>query len=103
MLDHMSGGRADAGFARGYQRRWVDTMAQQAHGVRGVQPHEHDAIDVDPSYMEAFATSIPVSWQTSVWNSNMYCSVPCEISGWYGVYDVKNSDRCIRWSTIVGE
>ena len=45
MLDHMSGGRADAGFARGYQRRWVDTMAQQAHGVRGVRPHEHDAID----------------------------------------------------------
>jgi alkanesulfonate monooxygenase SsuD/methylene tetrahydromethanopterin reductase-like flavin-dependent oxidoreductase (luciferase family) len=45
MLDHMSGGRADAGFARGYQRRWVDTMAQQAHGVRGVQPHEHDAVD----------------------------------------------------------
>src|SRR5579883_2511389 len=30
MIDHMSGGRADAGFARGYQRRWVDTMAQQA-------------------------------------------------------------------------
>src|SRR5438094_10515776 len=25
MLDHMSGGRAFAGFARGYQRRWVDT------------------------------------------------------------------------------
>lgn len=45
MLDHMSGGRADAGFARGYQRRWVDTMAQQVHGVRGVQPHHHDAID----------------------------------------------------------
>lgn len=45
MLDHMSGGRADAGFARGYQRRWVDTMAQHVHGVRGVQPHQHDAID----------------------------------------------------------
>jgi alkanesulfonate monooxygenase SsuD/methylene tetrahydromethanopterin reductase-like flavin-dependent oxidoreductase (luciferase family) len=45
MLDHMSGGRAEAGFARGYQRRWVDTMAQHAHGVRGVQPHQHDAID----------------------------------------------------------
>lgn len=45
MLDHMSGGRADAGFARGYQRRWVDTMAQLVHGVRGVQPHEHDAVD----------------------------------------------------------
>jgi alkanesulfonate monooxygenase SsuD/methylene tetrahydromethanopterin reductase-like flavin-dependent oxidoreductase (luciferase family) len=24
MLDQMTGGRANAGFARGYQRRWVD-------------------------------------------------------------------------------
>jgi alkanesulfonate monooxygenase SsuD/methylene tetrahydromethanopterin reductase-like flavin-dependent oxidoreductase (luciferase family) len=45
MLDHMSGGRANAGFARGYQRRWVDVMAQQTHGIRGALPHEHDAID----------------------------------------------------------
>jgi alkanesulfonate monooxygenase SsuD/methylene tetrahydromethanopterin reductase-like flavin-dependent oxidoreductase (luciferase family) len=45
ILDHMSGGRACAGFARGYQRRWVDVLAQQTHGVRGVQPHQHDAID----------------------------------------------------------
>jgi alkanesulfonate monooxygenase SsuD/methylene tetrahydromethanopterin reductase-like flavin-dependent oxidoreductase (luciferase family) len=41
----MSGGRACAGFARGYQRRWVDTMAQQNHGIHGALPHEHDAID----------------------------------------------------------
>ena len=27
MLDQISGGRAFAGFARGYQRRWVDTLA----------------------------------------------------------------------------
>jgi alkanesulfonate monooxygenase SsuD/methylene tetrahydromethanopterin reductase-like flavin-dependent oxidoreductase (luciferase family) len=45
MLDRMTGGRANAGFARGYQRRWVDTMAQQTHGVHGVRPHEHDRID----------------------------------------------------------
>src|ERR1700730_5466404 len=45
MLDHMSGGRANAGFARGYQRRWVDIMAQQTHGVHGALPHQHDAID----------------------------------------------------------
>ena len=38
MLDHMSGGRACAGFARGYQRRWVDTMAQQNHGIHGALP-----------------------------------------------------------------
>ena len=45
MLDHMTGGRACAGFARGYQRRWVDIMAQQTHGVQGALPHQHDKID----------------------------------------------------------
>src|SRR3954470_13290648 len=45
MLDHMRGGRANAGVARGYQRRWVDVMAQQLHGIHGARPHEHDAID----------------------------------------------------------
>jgi alkanesulfonate monooxygenase SsuD/methylene tetrahydromethanopterin reductase-like flavin-dependent oxidoreductase (luciferase family) len=45
MLDHMTGGRANAGFARGYQRRWVDVMAQQTHGIHGAFPHQHDAID----------------------------------------------------------
>ena len=45
MLDHMTGGRANAGFARGYQRRWVDIMAQQTHGIHGAFPHQHDAID----------------------------------------------------------
>ena len=45
MLDHMTGGRANAGFARGYQRRWVDVMAQQTHGIHGALPHEHDAVD----------------------------------------------------------
>ena len=45
MLDHMSGGRANAGYARGYQRRRVDIMAQQTHGIHGAHPHEHDEID----------------------------------------------------------
>lgn len=45
MLDHMTGGRANAGFARGYQRRWVDIMAQQTHGIHGALPHDHDQID----------------------------------------------------------
>ena len=39
-------------------------------------------VPVEPSYMEAFATSMPVSAATWVWNSNRYCSVPCAISGW---------------------
>jgi alkanesulfonate monooxygenase SsuD/methylene tetrahydromethanopterin reductase-like flavin-dependent oxidoreductase (luciferase family) len=45
MLDHMTGGRACAGFARGYQRRWVDIMAQQTHDIHGALPHQHDEID----------------------------------------------------------
>jgi alkanesulfonate monooxygenase SsuD/methylene tetrahydromethanopterin reductase-like flavin-dependent oxidoreductase (luciferase family) len=52
MLDHMSGGRANAGFARGYQRRWVDVMAQQLHGIHGVTPGMHD--EIDQTNREAF-------------------------------------------------
>ena len=35
-----------------------------------------------PSYIPAFATSMPVSSQTSDWNSKIVCSVPWLISGW---------------------
>jgi len=52
MLDHMSDGRACAGFARGYQRRWVDVMAQQNHGIHGALPHQHD--EIDAANREAF-------------------------------------------------
>ena len=37
---------------------------------------------VEPSYIEALATSVPNSRATWVWNSNSTCSVPCAISGW---------------------
>ena len=57
MLDHMTGGRANAGFARGYQRRWVDIMAQQTHGIHGAHPHQHDAID--EANRAAFEESYP--------------------------------------------
>jgi alkanesulfonate monooxygenase SsuD/methylene tetrahydromethanopterin reductase-like flavin-dependent oxidoreductase (luciferase family) len=52
MLDHMTGGRANAGFARGYQRRWVDVMAQQLHGIHGATPGQHD--EIDQANREAF-------------------------------------------------
>jgi hypothetical protein len=35
---------------------------------------------VEPSYMDALATSMPVNWQIMVWNSKIVVSVPCEIS-----------------------
>ena len=37
---------------------------------------------VDPSYIDALATSMPVNWQIMVWNSKIEVSVPCEISAW---------------------
>ena len=43
------------------------------------------AAAVGPSYMEALLTSIPVRVQIMLWYSNMYLSVPCDISHWYGV------------------
>ncbi len=39
------------------------------------------AVAVAPSYMEALVASIPVSSLIMLWYSNMYWSVPCEISG----------------------
>ena len=48
-------------------RRWAISIAS---------PHA-----VEPSYIDAFATSMPVSAATWVWNSNRTCSVPCAISG----------------------
>jgi len=58
MLDHMTGGRACAGFARGYQRRWVDVLAQQTHGIRGALPHEHD--EIDAANREAFEENFQI-------------------------------------------
>ena len=57
---------------------------------------------VEPSYIDALATSMPVSWHIMVWNSKMAVSVPCEISAWYGVYDVRNSPRETTASTSTG-
>ncbi|MEM8976804.1 MAG: LLM class flavin-dependent oxidoreductase [Pseudomonadota bacterium] len=75
MLDHMTGGRACAGFARGYQRRWVDVMAQQTHGVSGALPHQHDKIDATnrEAFEECFAiikkawTEEMLSYQGKFW------------------------------------
>ena len=36
---------------------------------------------VEASYIEAFATSMPVNSQIIVWNSKIACNVPCAISG----------------------
>ncbi|HEY3065988.1 MAG TPA: LLM class flavin-dependent oxidoreductase [Methylomirabilota bacterium] len=46
ILDQISGGRAYAGFARGYQQRWVNTLAQHIHvGATRSDKTEMDALN----------------------------------------------------------
>ncbi len=84
MLDHMTQGRANAGFARGYQRRWVDVMAQQTHGIHGALPHQHDAIDAaNRAAFEECFTIIKKAW-TEDWldYEGRYWKVPAGETPW---------------------
>ena len=60
------------------------------------------AATVVPSYPDAFEMSMPVSSQIAVWYSKIVCSTPWLISGWYGVYAVRNSPRWSTASTTAG-
>jgi len=84
MLDHMSGGRACAGFARGYQRRWVDIMAQQTHGIHGALPHQHDEIDAaNRAAFEECFTIIRKAWtQPMLVHQGKYWKIPAGETTW---------------------
>lgn len=84
MLDHMSGGRANAGFARGYQRRWVDTMAQQLHGIHGATPGQHDTIDAaNRAAFEEHFRIIKAAWtQDMLSYQGKYWQIPVEGTPW---------------------
>ena len=84
MLDHMTGGRANAGFARGYQRRWVDIMAQQTHGIHGAAPNQHDEIDAAnrQAFEECFRI-IKKAWTEEMLSyDGKYWKVPAEGTPW---------------------
>jgi alkanesulfonate monooxygenase SsuD/methylene tetrahydromethanopterin reductase-like flavin-dependent oxidoreductase (luciferase family) len=84
MLDHMTGGRANAGFARGYQRRWVDTLAQQVHGIHGALPHQHDEIDAAnrAAFEECFRI-VKAAWTEDLISCNgRYWKVPVPGTRW---------------------
>jgi alkanesulfonate monooxygenase SsuD/methylene tetrahydromethanopterin reductase-like flavin-dependent oxidoreductase (luciferase family) len=84
MLDHMTGGRANAGFARGYQRRWVDTLAQQVHGIHGALPHQHD--DIDAANRAAFEECFQIvkaAWTDDLLSyDGRYWRVPVQGTPW---------------------
>jgi len=84
MLDHMTGGRANAGFARGYQRRWVDVMAQHTHGVHGAVPNQHDEIDAaNRAAFEENFQIIKKCWTEDMltWNGRLW-KIPVEGTPW---------------------
>ncbi|MSO75769.1 MAG: LLM class flavin-dependent oxidoreductase [Alphaproteobacteria bacterium] len=85
MLDHMSGGRACAGFARGYQRRWVDVMAQQTHGIHGALPHQHDAIDAAnrAAFEECFEIIIKAWTEEMLSFQGKYWRIPPGETPWH--------------------
>ena len=84
MLDHMSGGRAIAGFARGYQRRWVDVMAQQMHGIHGALPQQHD--EIDAANRQAFEEHFNIvrrCWTEEMIDAkSSYWTIPTEGTPW---------------------
>ncbi len=84
MLDHMSGGRANAGFARGYQRRWVDVLAQQLHGIHGATPGQHDAIDqANRLAFEEHFRIIKQAWTEDMMEFHgKYWQIPVEGTPW---------------------
>ena len=84
MLDHMSGGRVDVGFARGYQRRWVDVMAQHAHGVQGALPHQHDEIDAAnrAAFEENFDIIMKCWTEEMLTHDGKFWTVPLDGTPW---------------------
>jgi alkanesulfonate monooxygenase SsuD/methylene tetrahydromethanopterin reductase-like flavin-dependent oxidoreductase (luciferase family) len=83
MLDHISGGRAFAGFARGYQRRWVDTLAQQYHSVHAAPSKDRDAeVDrVNRAAFEEFFNIVRMAWtqDTFSYKGNFWQVPPADI------------------------
>src|SRR5258705_11340890 len=84
MLDHMTGGRANAGFARGYQRRWVDVMAQQTHGIHGAFPHQHHAIaEANRGAFEECYRIIKAAWTDNMLSyEGRYWRIPPGATPW---------------------
>src|SRR5206468_1512381 len=87
---------ANVGFARGYQRRWVDTMAQQTHGISGALPHQHD--EIDATNREAFEECFEIvlrAWADDVLTyDGRYWRVPAGPTPW----DLRATDL---WGTGV--
>lgn len=84
MLDQMTGGRALAGFARGYQRRWVDVMGQHYYNIHGTTPGQQDAVDrVNREAFEECYRIIKLAWTMETFSfQGKYWRIPPEGTPW---------------------
>lgn len=82
MLDHLSGGRAYAGFARGYQQRWVNALAQHLHvGATRSDKSEMDAIN-RAAFEEALEI-IKLAWTRETFHySGKFWTLPAPDTTW---------------------
>ena len=76
MLDHLTKGRIYAGFARGYQDRWVNIMGQQYHATGA--PMDGSSIDNhNRAVYEEMVTIIKKAWtQDTVTHDGKYYKIP---------------------------
>jgi alkanesulfonate monooxygenase SsuD/methylene tetrahydromethanopterin reductase-like flavin-dependent oxidoreductase (luciferase family) len=82
MLDQISGGRAYAGFARGYQQRWVNTLGQHIHvGATRSDKGEMDAIN-RAAFEEALAI-IKLAWTQDTFRyEGRFWTIPPPDTAW---------------------
>jgi alkanesulfonate monooxygenase SsuD/methylene tetrahydromethanopterin reductase-like flavin-dependent oxidoreductase (luciferase family) len=76
MLDHLTKGRIYAGFARGYQDRWVNVMGQQYHATGA--PMDGSSIDNhNRAVYEEMVTIIKKAWtQDAISHDGKYYKIP---------------------------
>ena len=95
MLDHMTGGRAYVGFARGYQDRWVNTLAQG----EGVGATLSDKSEVDIRNRQAFEEAweiIKLAWTKDTFSyDGQFWKVPPPGTTW-NMPATQNSGRGVQ-------
>ena len=82
MLDQMTRGRAFAGFARGVQTRWVNTMGQH----RGLADNISDPQQYNERKKELYAEHLEIikkAWSNDIWShKGKYWEIPPKTINW---------------------
>jgi alkanesulfonate monooxygenase SsuD/methylene tetrahydromethanopterin reductase-like flavin-dependent oxidoreductase (luciferase family) len=83
ILDHMTGGRAFAGFARGYQRRWVDTLAGPYRDVHATSSTDDEVDRLNREAFEEFFQIIKTAWTQDTFSyQGKFWRIPAAETPW---------------------